>query len=55
MSRASVERRKIRRALGPQAEGALLDVQATQLEMQQFLLLQHSFWKRVRWVLTGRF
>lgn len=55
MSRASVERRKIRRAIGPQAEGMLLDVQLQQTEMERFLLLRHSFVKRVWWVLTGRF
>lgn len=48
-------RRKIRRAIGPQAEDALLDVQARSIEVDRFLLLQHSFWARVRWFFTGRF
>lgn len=55
MSLARIQRRKIRRALGPLAEDALMDVQAKQMEIDRFLLLQHSFWGRVRWFFTGRF
>jgi hypothetical protein len=52
---AKAQRRKIRRALGPLAEDALLDMQERSTDIDKFLLLQHSFWGRVRWLFTGRF
>lgn len=55
MSLAKIQRRKIRRAIGPQAEDALFDMQSRSVEIERFLLLQHSFWKRFVWFWTGKF
>lgn len=54
-ARTKAERRRIRRAVGPEAASALLDMDARALDIDRFLLLQHSFWARVRWIFTGRF
>ena len=48
-------RRKIRRAIGVQAAEALLDSHVQTLQIRRFLMLRHSFWKRVWWIVTGRF
>ncbi len=47
-AQARLSRRQIRRAVGSAAADPLI-------EMQQFLLLQYSFWGRLRWLLTGKF
>ena len=52
---AKHDRRKIRRAIGPQAANALLTMEERSIDIDRFLLLRHSFWRRVRWFLTGRF
>jgi hypothetical protein len=51
------DRRKIRRALGPKAADALLDMDARSIDVERFLLTwQHGgFFKRLWSVLTGRF
>lgn len=52
---AKHDRRKIRRAIGPQAADALLTMEDRSIEIDRFLLLRHSFWRRVWWIVTGRF
>jgi hypothetical protein len=49
------DRRKIRRALGPQAANALLEMDTRALDIERFLLLSHSIRRRLWWILTGRF
>jgi hypothetical protein len=54
---ATRERRRIRRAIGPQAADALLDMDARSMDVERFLLLAHARWpwRRIWWLLTGRF
>lgn len=53
MSADKVTRRKIRRAIGPQAVDAMTDLEMRVLELER-VTLQKSFIRRVWWLLTGR-
>ena len=46
---------QIRRAIGEQASEALFDARVQAVQIRLFLMLRHSFWKRVWWIVTGRF
>lgn len=51
------DRRKIRRAIGPKAADALLEMDERSLDIERFLLLAHARWpwRRLWWLLTGRY
>lgn len=53
--RTRKQQRAIRRALGPAAETALLDVESRTQEIDRFLLIQYSFWARLKFFITGKF